>query len=420
MVERNWSGNLTYAADRVVRPGSIAELRDVVASAPRVKALGTRHCFNDVADFPGGVLVDLSALVTPPVVDRRAATVTIGAATRYGDLAATLHAAGFALPNLASLPHCTVAGSVATGTHGSGRRNGGLATAVSAVELLTADGGLRTYSRAADGDVFGGLVVNLGAHGVVTSLTLDLVPAFDVRQDVFDRLPWDAVTGHFDEIQGSAYSVSLFTNWRNDTVDQALLKSRVDAEAPPRDFFGAVPADGARHPAHAAGVSAENTTAQGGVPGPWYDRIPHFRLDFTPSMGDELQSEFFVPREHAEAVIGELRGLGAALAPVLLVGEIRAIAADDHWLSPAQGRDTVAFHFTWRPRQAEVEALLPTIEDRLAPFGARPHWGKLFRAEGGLDALYPRLGDFRALCERLDPGGTFRSPYVRRNVFGER
>ncbi|WP_290060992.1 FAD-binding protein [Amycolatopsis solani] len=408
--ESNWAGNHTYAAAGVLTPRTVAEVRDVVAGASRVKALGSRHCFNDVADSPGGTLLDLRALDTG--VEIGDGTVTVSGSARYGDFAEQLHAAGFALPNLASLPHITVAGSVATGTHGSGRRQPGLAAAVSAGELVTADGGLRTFTRA-DAE-FPGVVVGLGALGVVTRLTLDVVPAFDVRQDVFDHLPWGAAYGHFDEIEDAGYSVSLFTNWADDDIDLVWVKSRVDAFTERRELFGAVPADGPRHPARAAGITAGNTTPQQGVPGPWHERLPHFALAFTPSVGDELQTEYFVPYEHATAAIAAVRELAGLVAPVLLVSEIRAIAGDELWLSPCHGGDRVALHFTWQPRQPEVEAILPVIEERLAPFGARPHWGKLVHDVRG---EYPRLADFRELAATLDPDGKFRNPFLDRHVF---
>ncbi|HEY3752397.1 MAG TPA: FAD-binding protein [Pseudonocardiaceae bacterium] len=417
----NWAGNHKYAADRVLRPNSVAELRELVVDTPRVKPLGTRHSFNDIADFPDGSQIDVSGIDCPLEINADASTVTVGAAMRYGDLAGPLDAAGYALANLASLPHCTVAGSVATATHGSGQHNQNLSAAVVGLEMVTADGELRTYSRHADPDVFPGLVVALGALGVVTRVTLDVVPSYQVAQCVFDHLPWDAAFDCFDEIQDAAYSVSLFTNWADDTVDQVWLKNIVADGRPAdlrADFYGAPAATGPRHPVRAAGMSAANCTEQMGVPGPWYDRIPHFRLGFTPSAGDELQSEFFVPRRDAVAALRAIREIADLVAPLLFVSEIRTIAGDDLWLSPCHGEDRVALHFTWQPRQAEVEAVLPVIEERLAPFGARPHWGKLFHGGGWVAARYPRLHDFRALVGELDPNGRFRSPFVQRQVFG--
>jgi xylitol oxidase len=415
--EFNWAGNHAYAATEILRPATVEQVREMVAGAPRIKALGTRHSFNDIADSADGVQLNLAGIDVPIEIDSDAATVTVGGATRYGDLAEPLDAAGFALANLASLPHGTVAGSIATATHGSGERHQSLASAVSAIELVTADGELRRFSRAADPDVFPGLVVGLGALGVITRLTLDVVPRFDVRQYVFDHLPWSAAVEHFDEIEDAAYSVSLFTNWADDTVDQVWLKHKVDPGAPfeaRADLFGARPADGPRHPVRAAGMSAVNCTEQLGVPGPWYDRIPHFRLGFTPSAGDELQTEYFVPRRHALAAFDAIRGLADRVTPLLFVSEIRTIAADDLWLSPLNGGDRVALHFTWKPLQPEVEAVLPVIEERLAPFDVRPHWGKLFRMDPS--GSYPKLAGFRALAGRLDPEGKFRSPFLRRTV----
>ncbi len=410
----NWAGNQVYAADRVLRPESPAELRTLVERTPRLKPLGTRHSFNDVADFAGGSQIDVSGIDCPLRIDEAEGTVTVGAATRYGDLAIPLDAAGYGLANLASLPHCTVAGSVATATHGSGQHNQNLAAAVTALELVTADGSVRTFSRAADPDVFPGVVVALGALGVVTRVTLEVVPSYQIRQYVFDQLPWDAAFDFFDEIQDAAYSVSLFTTWAEDSIDQVWLKKVVDGPADPRaDFYGATAATEARHPVRAAGLSADNCTAQLGVPGPWYDRIPHFRLGFTPSAGEELQTEFFVPRRHAVAAIRAVRELAGLVAPLLLVSEIRTIAGDDLWLSPAYGGDRVSIHFTWQPRWPEVSQALPVIEDRLAEFDARPHWGKLFHGGPWLPTRYPKLPDFQALAAELDPDRKFASPFLR-------
>ena len=413
MSTTNWAQNLTYRAARRHRPTSVAELQSLVASSTRLKALGTRHCFNDIADTDGDQ-VDLSAL--PPVleIDSARATAQVSAASRYGDVAATLDAAGFAVPNLASLPHISVAGAVATATHGSGERHGCLSTSVSGLDLVTADGELRSWSRAGDPDVFPGVVVGLGALGVVTTVTLDLVPRFDARQDLYVRLDWEAALEHFDEIQRAGYSVSLFTNWSSPWVEQVWLKNVAapDYEAP-AELFGAPAATERLSPVAWSGGTAENCNEQLGVPGPWYDRLPHFRLDFTPSVGLELQTEYFVPRARSAEAITAVRALGGRITPLLVVAEIRTVAADDLWMSPTHGTDAVGLHFTWQPRQPEVEALLPDIEAALAPYDAKPHWGKLFH-QPAPDALHPRIDDFRSLVNRLDPRGTFRNDYLDR------
>lgn len=415
-----WAGNLTYGAARVHEPRTVEQVQEVVAGARRVRALGTRHCFNDLADTEHD-LVRLDGLDPDVRVDAGARTVSVAAGTRYGALARVLHAQGWAVHDLASLPHISVAGAVATATHGSGDRSRNLAAAVAAVDLVTADGTLRHVARG-DAD-FPGVVVGLGALGVVVRVTLDVEPTYDVAQEVHTDLPWDVVLEHLDDVTASADSVSLFTDWTGPAVQQVWRKTRLTAGARHErrtELFGARPAPGPLHPL--PGIDPVHCTEQLGVPGPWHERLPHFRLEFTPSNGDELQSEYLVPRERAAEAFAALRGLAPVVAPLLQVSEVRTVAGDDLWLSTASGGDRVALHFTWHPRQAEVEAVLPRLEAALAPLGARPHWGKLFASLGtpGSDprTLYPRLDDFRALVARTDPEGTFRNAFVDRHVLG--
>lgn len=411
--EYNWAGNLRYSPEEITQPASIDEVRETVAAAAAVRTLGTRHSFNGIADT-AGVLVNLEKLGGPMVLDADARTVTVNAGTRYGEVAGFLVEHGFALHNMASLPHISVGGAVATATHGSG--TGNLAQAVAALELVTADGGLLRVDRSSPD--FSGMVVSLGALGVVTRITLDIEPAYEVRQDVFTDLPWAAVEEHFDTITTAAYSVSIFGNLTGAAASQVWLKSRMDREQPyagRQDFFGAAASDVPRNPV--PGMSPVNCTRQLGVPGSWSDRLSHFRLGFMPSNGDELQSEYLVDRASAVEALRALRAMSGRIAPLLLVAEIRTVAADDLWLSTGYGRDTVAFHFTWKPRQDAVEALLPELEAALAPSRARPHWGKLFTLEHAqLQQLYPRLGDFQQLAHRLDPGRKFVNPFLARKV----
>ena len=413
MTLTNWAGNYTYRAADIHHPRTVEELQELVAGSARIRALGTRHCFNDIADDPAA-LVALDGLEAAPEIDEQARTVTVTGGTRYGTLAQHLHPAGWAVHNLASLPHISVAGAVATATHGSGDRSQNLAAAVRALELVGPDGALRTVRRGDDD--FAGSVVGLGALGVATRVTLDIEPTYDVAQEVHVDLPWSAALEHLDQITGSADSVSLFTDWTGDTIQQVWRKTRVTPEYTLRsDFFGTTPADGPRHPL--PGIDPVNCTAQLGEPGPWHDRLPHFRMDFTPSNGDELQSEYLVPRAHAVDALQAMRALSSRIAPLLQVTEVRTVAGDDLWLSTAEGGDRVGLHFTWLPRQAEVEALLPTIEAELAPFDARPHWGKLFADEHrDLARLYPRWADFRSLVARTDPDGKFRNAFLDRHV----
>ncbi|WP_104116418.1 FAD-binding protein [Arthrobacter sp. B1805] len=411
----NWAGNYEYRAVTLEHPTSLADLQRAVAAATRISALGSRHSFNDIADTPG-TLVSLDVMDPAVEVDEAARTVTVGAGVRYGVLAGHLQRRGFALHNLASLPHISIGGAIATATHGSGNANGNLATAVVGLELVTASGDVMTVAKG-DAD-FDGMVVGLGALGVVHRVTLRIEPSFDVRQDVFTEVPWDAVLADYDAATSAAYSVSLFTDWAGDTIGQAWLKSRTDSGAPaPGEFYGGVAADRAYHPV--PGVAADHCTQQLGVPGPWSDRLAHFRLAFTPSNGEELQTEYLVGREHAVAAIQAVRNLAPKIAPLLLVSEVRSMAADELWLSNNYQRAGIGLHFTWKPLQPEVEALLPELEAALAPFGMRPHWGKLFAADARqLAPVYPRFDDFRDLAVRLDPEGKFRNAFLDRTIFG--
>jgi xylitol oxidase len=409
----NWAGNVEFRAVRVRRPRTVAGLQAMVAGSTRVRALGTGHSFSRVADTDGE-LISTAGLPPAADIDTAARTVTVAAGVKYGDLARRLNAAGWALPNLASLPHISVAGACATATHGSGDRNRNLAAAVRAVDLVTADGRLLTLDRDADPERFPGAVVALGALGVVTRLTLDLVPAFAVRQCVYDDLPAGELTGHFDEIMGAAYSVSVFTRWRGGRHHQVWLKhadggrEQVPAGRP---WHGARPADGPRHPV--PGMPADTTTRQQGVPGPWHERLPHFRLGFTPSAGAELQSEYLLPRQAAIPAIEALTGLGPLITPALQTAEIRTVATDEAWLSMAYRQDSVAFHFTWVLDSGAVRPVVAAIEAELVPLGARPHWGKVSgMAPQAVRARYPRWDDFRALARSLDPAGKFRNDFV--------
>jgi alditol oxidase len=412
---QNWAGNYTYRAEKLHRPSTIEQVREIIANAPGVRVLGSRHSFNDIAD--SSELVTLESMPMDVVVDHAANTVSFNAALRYGELVETLSAEGVALHNLASLPHISIAGAVATATHGSGVTNGNLATAVAGLELVTSGGEIIQASRGEPD--FDGLVVGLGALGAVTRITLDVEPAYEVRQRVFEGLSWDALFEHFDEIISCGYSVSVFTRW-GETTDQIWVKSRVtdEPEQMMSDLFGAVAAAVDRHPI--LELDAASCTPQLGRPGLWSDRLPHFRMGFTPSSGEELQSEYLLPRRYAVEAIEAVRTLADRVQPILQVSEIRAVAADRLWMSMNYGEDTVGIHFTWKPERDAVEDMLVQLESALVPFEARPHWGKLFNADAAaISPLYERMPDFIRLVERLDPRGAFCNSWLKTHVLGE-
>jgi alditol oxidase len=380
--------------------------------------LGTRHCFNNIADSRDGFL-SLKPMDEVISLDPAKRTVTVAAGISYGQLCPYLDSKGFALHNLASLPHISVAGACSTATHGSGQKNGNLATAATGLEIVTADGKVLNLSRERDGGTFNGAVVGLGALGVITKITLDIQPSFMMRQYVYENLPFSELKDHFDAIESSGYSVSLFTDWQEPRVNEVWIKSRLEEgqefHATP-EFFRAKLATRNLHPI--ATLSAENCTEQMGVPGPWYERLPHFRMGFTPSAGKELQSEYFVPRQHAVEAILAVERLHDQVSPALLITEIRAITADNLWMSPCYKQDCVTIHFTWKPDWTSVSKLLPVIENELAPFDARPHWGKLFTTSPAeLRRIYKKMPEFVDLSKRYDPQGKFRNEYLNRNIF---
>lgn len=406
-VGSNWAKSYEYRAQEILHPRTIDELQDFVASASLVRALGSRHSFTSLPDSDG-YLINLEKLVAEPVID--GSTVIVPGGMRYGELAAWLHERGWAIHNLASLPHISVAGAISTGTHGSGDSNGNLASAVAAIDLVTADGTVVTLRRGDPG--FDGAVVSIGALGIMASVSLDIQPTFDVRQDLYDALSWNALLENYDAVTSAAYSVSVFTDWSGDTVETTWLKSRMDAAEPPLELFGAQRRSTDRHVV--PDQPSVNTTTQGGVPGPWSDRLAHFKLGFTPSNGDELQSEYLVPRARALEAIEAVRALSDRITPLLYITELRSMAADSLWLSGAYETDAVGIHFTWKKLSAEVHAVLPLIEEKLLPLGARPHWGKVFTAsKSDLEGVYSRLPDFRALVAEYDPAGKFSNAFLR-------
>jgi xylitol oxidase len=409
----NWAGNITFGAPQEYRPASAGELRTVVARARRVRVLGTGHSFNDMADSPGAQ-VSLAGLPPEVEVDSAASLVRVAAGLSYADVASRLDRHGLALRNLASLPHISVAGSCATGTHGSGRANQNLSAAVAGLELVTADGDVVELDRG-DG-TFPGAVVHLGALGVVTRLILEVVPSFEVSQRVYEGLPLDVLDDHFAAIMASGYSVSMFTDWRAPRLTQLWIKSLAeDGPSPIADepWFTAAPAPSARHPV--PGQPAEACTLQLGVPGPWFERLPHFKPEFTPSAGDELQTEYLLPAGQAVPALHALGQVSERIAVPLRTCEIRMIAADELWLSPAGRQDSVAFHFTWLPDTAAVLPVVSLLERQLAPFGPRPHWGKIFTTPAAeLADRYHRLPDFVDLARHYDPAGKFRNAYTAR------
>jgi xylitol oxidase len=415
---KNWAGNLEYSTANVHYPKTVEEVQAVIKKCDQLRALGSRHSFNKIADSDKNQ-ISLKEMNKVVALDKKANTITLEGGARYGEFAEYLYKSGYALPNLASLPHITVAGACATATHGSGVKNGNLSTAVSAIEFVNASGDLVTISKQKDEAEFFGAVVGLGAFGVVTKITLDLLPAFDMKQVVYRNLPMQELKNHFDDIQSKGYSVSLFTNWQNKNINEVWIKSRVEKGAiipEDLDLFGAKRATQNMHPVE--DQSAENVTDQMGQPGPWYERMPHFKMGFTPSTGKELQSEYFVPIEHAFEAMMAIEKMHDKIGPHLFISEIRTINADNFWMSPCYKKTCVAIHTTWKQEVDIVMGLLPLMEAQLAPFNPIPHWAKLSTMTPTVrQSRFEKINDFKHLVARHDPQGKFRNEFLIKNVF---
>lgn len=406
--QTNWAGNISFSPKRWLTPGTVTELQDAIATHRKLRIAGSRHSFNPIVDS-AHTIISTENLNRVTHIDTTTREVTVEGGARYGDVATTLERTGFALANLASLPHISIAGAVATATHGSGVDNGNLATAVTGMQIVTADGNLATFTRESHPVEFDGMVVSLGSIGAIATLTLQIEPTFQISQQVFQHVPLQDVLADIDAVLCCAYSVSLFTTYGERTIEQVWVKHRVDQGPAITTLLGVMPSAEKCHPL--AGHDPACCTTQQGIAGPWHERLPHFCMEFTPSSGDELQSEYFIPREHTAAAYQALMKLSADIQPLLYVSEIRTIKADSLWLSPAYGRDVTGFHFTWRQKTNKVLAVLDKVEAALTPFGARPHWGKVFlhRPMG-----YAKLADFLSLRQSFDLGGKFVNTYIER------
>jgi xylitol oxidase len=336
---QNWAGSHSDVATGVHAPATVVGPQESVARSGRVRASGARHSCNASTDSPGTPIA-VTRLDRVVGLDRQRGTVTV---------------------------------------------EGGIAP----------DSTVVTLARDREDERFRGAVVGLGATGIVASLTRDVVPTCQLRQDSYADLPLEALD------------------------DRAWVKRRVEdgvATAVPAARYGAALPSPDSPPIDAIGAGRSTTP---GVAGPRHERLPRFHPTALADAGAALQPGYVVPRADAVAALRVVAGLRERIAPPLMASEVRTSAADDRWLRPDDERDSVASHFTGHPGWAGVGALLPDLEAGLAPFGPSPHWGTLCtRPPTRLAARYPRPPDFRALLGERDPAGKFRNASVERTAFG--
>lgn len=414
---KNWAENFEFSTAKVTYPETAQEVQDLVKKCEKLRILGSRHSFNRIADSKDQLL-SFEKMNRVISLDKENHQVTLEGGIKYGELARFLHENGYALHNLASLPHITVAGTISTATHGSGLENGNLSTSVAAIEFVNASGEIVKLTKQ-DPDFFGA-VVGLGGLGPITKVTLDLVPTFEVAQAVYLELPMASLKDNFLEIMGAGYSVSLFINWQNPNVTEVWIKRKVkpgETANFPEEFFGAKLAKVKMHPVPE--LDPESCSEQLGIPGPWFERLPHFKMEFQPSAGRELQSEYFVPLENGYEAISTVANMAEEIKSHLFISEIRSIKADELWMSTCYQRDAIAIHTTWKQETEKVMELLPKMETLLDPFEPRPHWAKLFTiSKEKLASRYPKMEDFKNLLQKHDPNGKFRNDYLNEHLFG--
>jgi FAD-linked oxidoreductase len=444
---RNWAGTATATPARWAQPRSEAEIcaavKEAAAAGLPVRALGSGHSFTAAA-ATSGLALDLSLWTGVTAADTRTGLVTVRSGTTLRALNAALAEFGLALANLGDIDAQTIAGALATGTHGTGARLGGLATQIEALDLVLADGSLVSCSASARPDLFAATRVGLGALGVVTAVTLRCVPSFTLAAD--ERpMPVEQVIEEFGALAAANdhFEFYWFPYGR-----QALVKrnNRVPSGGPAAVPAGraagraAVPAGRAAAPmpgwrrfwefevmenaafgtlcrlgrAAPRLVPALNRLSSAALSARSYTDAS-YRVFVTPRRVHFVESEYAVPRESLPGVLAELRRAVPRLAdPVMFPVEVRVAAADDIWLSTAYGRDSayIAVHqYAGLPYRAYFDL----FESVVAPVAGRPHWGKLHSLDAGrLGPLYPRFEDFRRVRAEVDPEARFGNAYLAR------
>lgn len=411
----NWSGTVQYESSSLHFPRSSEALARIIKENDRVKVLGTGHAFSRIADTTGAhISLDEMKAIFP--IDHEHQTVSFEAGVTFKELAEYLERQGYAIANYASLPHISIAGAIATATHGSGEKNGSLATLVREFELVDGRGEVHHISKDKTPDLFAASVVSLGVLGVVTRITLDILPRFTIRQDVYKNVDAQTVLDSFDEVQDMGYSVSLFTKWQNPkSLEKLWIKSIV--EDPAREFpqmlFGGTWSNENLHPC--SGESAERCTPQCGVSHSANYSLPHFLGEETPSSGNEIQTEFFVPRSKTQEAMQALLNNGHIFTDdIIHVSEVRTIAPDNHWMSPFYEQESVGIHFTWKNEPEKLASVISQVQkilqDAIGDTPLRAHWAKVHNLSDIRSSL-PRFDDFRGLIRVYDPQGKFRNGY---------
>ncbi|MEV6603386.1 D-arabinono-1,4-lactone oxidase [Kutzneria sp. NPDC051319] len=423
---RNWAGTARSQPVHVARPRDVSEIAEAVTVAAKdgftVRPRGSGHSFTSIA-ATDGVAIDLGEWSGVVRADRENHLVTVRSGTPLHRLNAELHRLGMAMANLGDIDAQTISGAISTGTHGTGARLGGLSTQVRALELVLADGSVVTCSPDERPDLFSAARVGLGALGVISTVTLQCVPAFALQAREFPQ-PLDAILERFDPLCDSEDHVEFHWFPHSDRVQvKHNIRLPADASIAPlsraRQFyeyevmensaFGLVCKLGRAVPSVVPTLNRVCASL-------WSERSysdHSFRVFTTPRRVRFVETEYAVPRESLHDMLREFRAAIPRLRhPVIVPVEVRVAAADDIPLSTAYGRDSayIAIHqYVGMPYREYFDCF-----ERIAgAVGGRPHWGKMHTLDASVLATrYPRFDDFRALRATVDPNGVFRNAYL--------
>jgi L-gulono-1,4-lactone dehydrogenase len=423
---RNWAGEQRCRPQAIERPGSRNGLEELVVAAAgrgqRVRAAGSGHSFTDIA-LTGGLLLRLEGLNRVLAADRASGRVKVEAGIVLSELNRRLDELGLAFENLGDIDRQTLAGSISTGTHGTGERFQNLSAQIEAIELVLAGGRALEVSAESDPDTFRAARVGLGALGVIYAITLRTVPAYTLHRVDRPR-PLDDVLESLDELVAASDHFEFYVfphtrtalcreSWRTDEPPRPRSRTAVYAqEVVLENWVGQLFALGARHlPSQVprlARIAAGNVGRSTKIDRSFEVFASERRIRFT-------EMEYAIPRQHAvEAIRRVLELAGRPEHQVAYPIEVRFVAPDDALLSPSHERVTtyVAVHqdrkLRWEPYFRGVEAIMSSYK-------GRPHWGKRhFQTAETLARLYPRWDDFARVRSELDPDGVFRNAYTDR------
>uniref|UniRef100_A0A915D0Y3 FAD-binding PCMH-type domain-containing protein n=1 Tax=Ditylenchus dipsaci TaxID=166011 RepID=A0A915D0Y3_9BILA len=418
----NWGGNFNFSTQDIKYPTTTAGVQQLVKECKgKIRPVGTRHSFSEIANTNDTLicLVHMNLILS---VDPSVPSVTVQAGITYTDLIPFLQSIGLAIPMMASLGEISIAGAINTAVHGSGAGIGNLATQVLGLQMVLADGSVVQYSKGQNDTELAAATVGLGALGIVTQVTLQAQPTYNLAINVFENMDMSVLDTQLYNITHSGYAINMWSTFGTPGVlDQVWITTKVDsngvnAYGNVSQLYGAPAATAQSSPI--AALPPTYVVPQMGIVGPYYERLTDYDLGLSGQEGQQTQSEYYVDFDDFVPALKALQTLSAEINAVVYVALFRITEKDELWMSPQYKKTTMAIHFSWQPKLDQVMALLPKIEAALAPFNPIPHWGKLYtlKPEQYLPLL-PKYPEWREQVELHDPTHKFRNKWLEENIF---